>query len=40
MSKRKAKKPDPVGKQPQPAAQLRQTIIKRTKAELVDALLE
>src|SRR6516225_6363765 len=40
MPKRKPKKPTPARKQPDSTAELRQALSKRTKAELVDALLE
>jgi hypothetical protein len=40
MSKRKAKKPALTRKRPESAAPLRQALAKRTKAELVDVLLE
>ena len=40
MPKRKPKKPTPARKQPESTAELRQALSKRTKAELVDTLLE
>jgi hypothetical protein len=40
MPSRKPKKPTPARKQPESTAELRQTLSKRTKAELVDTLLE
>jgi hypothetical protein len=40
MSQRKPKKPTPARKAPQSAAQLRQALSRRKKAELVDVLLE
>src|SRR5262249_17938631 len=40
MPSRKPKKPTPARKQPESTAELRQALSKRTKAELVDALLE
>jgi hypothetical protein len=40
MPKRKPKKPTPAREQPQSAGELRQALFKRTKAELVDVLLE
>jgi hypothetical protein len=40
MPQRKPKKPPPARKQPESTAELRQVLSKRTKAELVDALLE
>jgi hypothetical protein len=40
MSKRKAKKPSPARKRPEPTAALRQALNRRKKAELVDVLLE
>ena len=40
MPSRKPKKPTPARKQPESTAELRQALSKRTKAELVDTLLE
>jgi len=40
MPQRKPKKPTPARKQPESTAELRQALSKRTKAELVDTLLE
>jgi hypothetical protein len=40
MPKRKPKKPTPARKQPESTAELRQALSRRTKAELVDVLLE
>lgn len=40
MPSRKPKKPTPARKQPESTAELRQALSKRTKAELVDVLLE
>ena len=40
MPKRKPKKPTPTRKQPESTAELRQALSKRTKAELVETLLE
>lgn len=40
MPKRNPKKPPPTRKQPESTAELRQALSKRTKAELVDTLLE
>ena len=40
MPKRKPKKPTPARKQPESTAELRQALSRRTKAELVDTLLE
>ena len=40
MPSRKPKKPTPARKQTESTAELRQALCKRTKAELVDALLE
>jgi len=40
MPTRKPKKPAPTRKQPESTAELRQALAKRTKAELMDALLE
>ena len=40
MPKRKPKKPTPAHKQAESTAELRQALSRRTKAELVDALLE
>src|SRR4051794_27921017 len=40
MAKRKPKKLTPGRKQPESTAELRQALSKRTKAELVDTLLE
>ena len=40
MPKRQRKKAVPVGKQPAPTAELRRALMRRSKAELVDVLLE
>ena len=40
MPQRKPKRPTPARKQPESTAELRQALSKRTKAELVDVLLE
>jgi uncharacterized Zn finger protein len=40
MSRRQPKKPAPTRKRPESAAQLRQALARRKKAELVDVLLE
>lgn len=40
MPQRKPKKPTPAREQPESTVELRQALSKRTKAELVDALLE
>jgi len=40
MPRRQRKKAVPVGKQPAPTAELRRALMRRSKAELVDVLLE
>jgi hypothetical protein len=40
MPRRQRKKAVPVGKRPAPAAELRRALLRRSKAELVDVLLE